>query len=468
MSARFDHLVVAVDDLDEAATRWRAAGLPAVRGGAHPVGTENVLVRGPRAAYVELIAAGSDESNPWLDRVRSARGPISWAVAVDDIDAARGTLAEAGFDPDPAVPGSRRTPDGDVVAWRVCDVGPGPYDGSLPFLIEWSTPMAPGPADGAIVEHVSLTPPDPERVADLLLALGFEPSEHWPRRMFHEAAGPVSITLDPVGEPADLGESGTSWFTSWGDDGADEPTTSLSLATSAGEPDRHTLDGVAVSTQPDRRRFAAASLLPAVDEAFDRLRGDLADWPNPHPGGRSPAEDEYSRCLDPGKYRLLAVRADAWIETIADAGLGSVYSVDPRSVRWVGEPVLVPTRVTVVRGAGGTQPIVVGVGPSQEVGEAFVQVGVGDPVEILERQPDCGCDACDTGSADLLETVDNGFILALSGGVYVVRRGSRFVARTIDGWSGSGRFGADEPERWLADAAAGPRLDGVVRGDPWI
>ena len=87
MGARFDHLVVAVEDLDEAAARWRAAGLPAERGGRHPVGTENVLVRGPERAYVELIAAGSDESNAWLDRVRAARGPISWAIAVDDLDA---------------------------------------------------------------------------------------------------------------------------------------------------------------------------------------------------------------------------------------------------------------------------------------------------------------------------------------------------------------------------------------------
>ena len=144
MGARFDHLVVAVEDLDEAAARWRAAGIPAERGGAHPVGTENVLVRGPAPAYVELIAAGSDESNPWLDRVRSARGPISWAVAVDDLDEARTALEAAGFEPDPPVPGSRRTPDGELLEWRVCDVGPGPYDGSLPFLIEWTTPMAPG------------------------------------------------------------------------------------------------------------------------------------------------------------------------------------------------------------------------------------------------------------------------------------------------------------------------------------
>ena len=96
MAARFDHLVVAVEDLDEAAARWRAAGIPAERGGAHPVGTENVLVRGPAPAYVELIAAGSGESNPWLDRIRSARGPISWAVAVDDLDDTLARLREHG------------------------------------------------------------------------------------------------------------------------------------------------------------------------------------------------------------------------------------------------------------------------------------------------------------------------------------------------------------------------------------
>ncbi len=54
-----------------------------------------MLVRGPRPAYVELIAAGRVESNPWLDRVRSARGPIAWAVAVDDVDASRAALVEA-------------------------------------------------------------------------------------------------------------------------------------------------------------------------------------------------------------------------------------------------------------------------------------------------------------------------------------------------------------------------------------
>ena len=213
MPARFDHLVIAVADLDEAMVRWTDAGIPAARGGAHPVGTVNALVRGPGAAYLELIAAGRDESNPWLDRVRSASGPISWAVAVDDVDAARDLLVDAGFEPRPVTEGSRLTPDGDTVAWRMCDVGSGPYDAGLPFLIEWTTPMPPGPSDGPVVRYVTLTPPDADRVADLLLALGFAAVSHWPRRVFRDPDG-VGITLLPVEVP---GQGGASWSMSWED-----------------------------------------------------------------------------------------------------------------------------------------------------------------------------------------------------------------------------------------------------------
>ena len=461
MAARFDHLVVAVEDLDAAATRWRAAGLPAERGGVHPVGTENVLVRGPRPAYVELIAAGRDESNPWLDRVRGVRGPISWAVAVDDMEAARAALVDAGFDPAPAVPGSRRTPDGDLVEWVVCDVDAGPYDDALPFLIEWTTPMPPGPADGAVVEWIGISPRDPDRVADLLTAVGLVPSRHWPRRVFHEVSGPLGLTLNPVGEPEDVGSS--SWSMSWSD--AEEPPVSITLGVPTGQDlARHTIDGVAVSTHADRRRFPATALLPAVDAAFARLRGDLADWPDPHPDGSPPLEEEYSRETDPGRHRLLAVRSDAWVEAITGAGLGRAEAVDPAAVEWMAEQHLEPSRVTVVRGAPGTQPIVVGLFAE----ETFVQVGVGEPVEVLERAPYCGCDACDDGSAALLSGIDDAFVLALSGGVYVVRERGRSVTRSLDGWSGTGSFTGGEAEHWLSEAAAGGLPDGVVAGEPWL
>ena len=106
-----------------------------------------------------------------------------------------------------------------------------------------------------------------------------------------------------------------------------------------------------------------------------------------------------------------------------------------------------------------------GVAPSQSAEEAFVQVGVGEPAEVLEQQPDCGCDACDTGSGDLLETLDDAFVLALSGGVYAVREGAQVVRRHLDGW---GANGVADAEQWLADAAAGRRTDGVVAGEPWL
>ena len=420
MSARFDHLVVAVEDLDDAMARWTAAGLPAARGGAHPVGTVNALVRGSGPAYVELIAPGSDESNPWLDRVRSARGPISWAIAVDDLEAARTALAAAGFEPDPAVPGSRRTPDGDVVEWKVCDVGSGPYDGSLPFLIEWSTPMGPGPADGPVVEWFEITPPQPDRLADLLLALGFEGRRHWPRRSFEQPDGP-GITIHPVGEAEEA--DGSSWSMSW--DETDTPVVSLVLAVPGGEIRRTTLDGVCVVTRPDRRGFAASALQPTGGN------------------GSGPA------------------RAEAWVESLVSSGLAVAEATEVVWAEGIGVEVTGATRL---HGPAGTQPITVVTGVHPLDRNDVVVIGVGDPVEVLERQPTLG----DPPVAEQVDRIDDAFVHALSGGVYAVRGRRRSVTRHFDGWESSGRFADGEALRWLEQAAAGRRTDGVVAGDPWL
>ena len=132
---------------------------------------------------------------------------------------------------------------------------------------------------------------------------------------------------------------------------------------------------------------------------------------------------------------------------------------------WAGDRIIEPTRVTLVEGRPGTRPVVIGTAPLHDADDAVVQVGVGDPVEVLELQPDCGCDACDTGSSDLLGTLDDAFVLALSCGVYAVRDGERVVRRSLDGWSASD---VRDGERWLDEAAAGRRTDGVVRGEPWL
>jgi hypothetical protein len=429
--SRLDHLVVAVPDLERAASAWTAAGLPAVRGGAHPVGTVNALVRGPEPAYVELIAAGSRESNAWLDRVRAEHGPISWAVAVDDVDEARTALLAAGFEPQPVRDGSRTTPDGEVVAWRTCDVGPGPYDGALPFLIQWTTPMPAGPADGPVVAHVELAPPDPDRVADLLLALGFSGIRHWPRRVFEEPGRPgPRITLQPVDEP-----DGRASWTMQRDEGA-LPAVSVALSVPREGVVTTDLDGVRVTTIPDRRRFPAAALVPAVDDAAARL-GAQGD-------------------------EVVGARADAWVEAVVAAGIGRVTSPEPDAVAWARHPHVSEERLVVLRGRTGTQPVTVARGRVAGIGPSVV-VGVGEPVEVLQRWV--------AGSivtpVEALADLDDAFVLALAGGVYAVRDGERAVIRSLDGHGSTG-LEPGEGKQWLADADAGRRTDGVLRGDPWL
>jgi hypothetical protein len=387
------------------------------------VGTENALVRGPEPAYVELIAAGAEESNPWLDRIRAARGPVSWVIAVDDMEAARTSLVAGGFEPAPAVPGSRRTPDGDVVAWEVCDVGVGPYDDALPFLIQWTTAMPAGHADGAGVEQVQLRPPDPERVADLLVALGFEASRHWPRRVFAPVGGGVGITLEPIGDPVDVGPA--SWSMAW-DDEEHGPRATMALRTTSGELTRLTLDGVAVVAWPDRRRFPASRLVPQ--------------------DGSSGA----------------AARADAWVDGLVAAGLAVSEPVD---LAWSSDgPNLEVRRTLRLTGPRGTQPVTVQWGAHPVFGDDVVAVGVGAAPVLLERQPEWRS----PGPGHEVGRIDDAFVQALTGGVYAVRDGESLVVRSLDGWSGSGILGTSDAEQWLAEAADGRRTEGVLAGASWI
>ena len=135
---------------------------------------------------------------------------------------------------------------------------------------------------------------------------------------------------------------------SWED--PDEPPASLVLRTSSGELSRMTLDGVVITAWPDRRRFAASALQPTRGSGSARER------------------------------------ADAWVEAIVAADLGVAHDVE---VVWAGDGLAIDvTSATRVRGAAGTQPITVvrGVHPLDR--DEVVVVGVGDPVEVLERQPE--------------------------------------------------------------------------------
>lgn len=78
-------------------------------------------------------------------------------------------------------------------------------------------------------------------------------------------------------------------------------------------------------------------------------------------------------------------------------------------------------------------------------------VALGRPEVVVERQPDCGCDACDSGSRDLLEAVDAA-ISHVVGGPFVVLRGDKWQAHWYpEGGGASSQGGREVDFRGLMD-----------------
>jgi hypothetical protein len=137
-----DHVVLAVADLDAAATRlYDERGLASAEGGAHEgFGTANRIV--PLGdTYVELmgvvehdIASAHPFGRQLLSFVENGDRLMTWAVQTDDIVL---TAKRVGGS---VVPMTRRRPDGVLLSWRVVGVEGAMVDRSLPFFIQWDGP----------------------------------------------------------------------------------------------------------------------------------------------------------------------------------------------------------------------------------------------------------------------------------------------------------------------------------------
>jgi hypothetical protein len=179
--AYLDHLVIAVQDLDDAAARWHeVTGIAFAAGGRHPGGTGNCIgvLRG-QEAYLELITLiDRSSTDQWAVLVRDRQGPLSWAIGSDDLDRDVARLAQHGVPAGPVANGSRRCPDGTTVTWRTSTVGE-PGADSWPFLIEWPV-SGPGrlgvtaPPGDTRLSAVTVAVSDPAAIAAALTgALGF-------------------------------------------------------------------------------------------------------------------------------------------------------------------------------------------------------------------------------------------------------------------------------------------------------
>ena len=174
-----DHLVFATRDLPAAVERFAAAtGVEPVEGGRHEGrGTRNYLVGLGPTSYLEII--GPDLERPgtqpaWfgIDELTADR-LVTWAVRPDDIEAAVAAAREVGADLGAIQSMSRSTPTGEVLSWRLALADPPPYDGIVPFVIDWGSsrhPAASGLPSAELVEF-GATYPRPGDVGAVLDAL---------------------------------------------------------------------------------------------------------------------------------------------------------------------------------------------------------------------------------------------------------------------------------------------------------
>jgi hypothetical protein len=187
-----------------------------------------------------------------------------------------------------------------------------------------------------------------------------------------------------------------------------------------------------------------SELQAEVARRYARLA--LPSWPDPHPNMQGPADDEYSRVTEPSRYRIVHARVQVWaavLEEFIGARVarfeGTVRGIDPRAENRT-------TRLT--SGRSGTLPLLLIEESLPIVGQAgylpVVRISVARPDAVVAGQPDCGCDACDSGSEDLLNAIDDSISRVVSGSFVALRGDSWHADWSPDSFSAGGSPGAPD------------------------
>jgi len=173
-----DHLVYATPDLEESVRLLaKLTGVRPVEGGSHAdLGTRNYLLGLGELRYLEIIGPDPEQPEPerprpfGIDELTEPR-LAAWAVRAADIEARVARSRTLGYDPGPIEPLSRRTPEGEVLRWRLTY----PFEPVVPFLIDWG--RTPHPARRLPVVPLTAftgSHPRPAEARTRLAALGVE------------------------------------------------------------------------------------------------------------------------------------------------------------------------------------------------------------------------------------------------------------------------------------------------------
>lgn len=214
-------------------------------------------------------------------------------------------------------------------------------------------------------------------------------------------------------------------------------------------------------------------LLADVDRAFKTTGAETQGWPDPYPD-REPPDETYSRCLDPGKYQILHARVEAWVNVLAARGIAT--ATDVAASPWIdgvreADQVARVRRLTPTRDRGLRLLLAYTLVEGEPFGVDVAIARPGDPetrTVLLDTAPDCGCDHCDSGSADLLDVLDGWVLTVARGGVVHARAGRTTVTRTVDGWMSSGGHHDVGPDALLQPTPAATHASEQWVGQAWL
>jgi catechol 2,3-dioxygenase-like lactoylglutathione lyase family enzyme len=142
MVSGIDHLVILVRNLDDAVRDYQQLGFTVTRGGEHPGGTHNALVGFANGSYLELIAFQEPEKpsdHRWYSYLALGGGLVDFALGANDVEEELGRVQRRGLAYRGPMPGARKRPDGQEIAWRMA-WPPADRAGDLPFMIDDITP----------------------------------------------------------------------------------------------------------------------------------------------------------------------------------------------------------------------------------------------------------------------------------------------------------------------------------------
>jgi len=182
-----DHVILGINDIERGMREFESrTGVTPTQGGEHPGrGTQNALVALGGSRYLEILAPAATQPSGSVrqDAIRHAQLTlVGWALHTPNIRSVVQQVRGAGLEIEGPTPGSRRAPNGALLAWQSASVD---QLGVTPFFIEWSKdtphPSTTAPS-GCTLVSMEVTRATPARLQLLFKTVGYSatvlPGDH--------------------------------------------------------------------------------------------------------------------------------------------------------------------------------------------------------------------------------------------------------------------------------------------------